>query len=256
MPSIIIDAGNEKGLGYRPARPPLAAEPQRAAGRDIALVLARRIVRSLAEGAGAARARAADKEIKVHLAWPQGAGHGRNSPVGLASDLEASLFLGLHFNDFDGETRGTEAWIDRKNRAAFETAHVGAVTVAVEGPGKPGSGARNPNHVDDAAFAGDLAQAVYDTIALYDWGAQLRSTHYYAEHHGEDYLPPPGVKMMGLDGLEEAVRGSAATRCRACLLGVEFIDHPAVKRLFNGESLEAFHDRLADSIAEVLVDWA
>ena len=244
MPSIIIDPGDDG------SRRGVNGE------RQLTLALARRIIRSLTDGFGSCSARAAGKSIDVHLTWSAEGELGRNSPTGLASDLDASLFLGLHFNGFDGSMRGTEAWIDRKNRKPFELAHLGAATAVVEGPGKPGSGARNPNHVDDAAFAGDLARAVYDAIAAHDWGARLRSTHYYADHHGEDYLPPPGVKMMALARLEGAVRGSAATRCRACLLGVEFIDHPAVKRLFNGASEESFHDRLADAIAGVLVEWA
>lgn len=197
-----------------------------------------------------------NEKIDVQLTRTRDVNLGLADRANLARIAQASVFLSIHFNSFDGTVRGTEAWIDRKYRSPHKVNQAGTIKSITEGPGQPISGIRNVNHVDDAAFASAVAMATSQAISKHDIAAKTRSTIYYAQHHGESYSPPEGVKMKRLDVLRDSALGSHVSGCCACLLEVEFIDHPAVDELFNGPDGDKVEKSLARAIARVLIDHA
>ena len=214
--------------------------------KDLTLDLAKRIRWSLQAGSGKARADALGKRVTVVLTRESDVNLSFKARGGFVVQHRADIFLSLHFNASNAHTaRGTEAWIDRTY------ARPG---VSAEGPGMPSSGVRNANVAADAAFAGAVAQATYAALKRIDAKAALRSDSYNATTNGEAYAPPPGVKMKGLGVLRDATLGTAANRCRAALLEVDFIDTKAVDDLLCGPNATANRNALASAIAIALVE--
>jgi len=216
--------------------------------KDLTLDLAKRIRWSVQAGSGKARADALGKQISVVLTRESDVNLSFKARGGFVVQHRADLFLSLHFNASDTHTaRGTEGWIDRTYAQHGLDA---------EGPGRPASGLRNLNVAADAAFAGAIVQATFAALHALDPGAVLRSTAYDAASNGEAYTPPAGVKMKGLGVLRDATLGTAANRCRAALLEVEFIDIRAVDRLWCGPNAAAARNAVASAIAVSLVETA
>jgi hypothetical protein len=101
-----------------------------------------------------------------------------------------------------------------------------------------------------------MATLVQEVIRGVDRNARLRSTFYSQLDHGEDYRPPPGVKMIALEVLRDTALGLPGNPCRACLLQFDFLDHPAVDELFNGPDGATFQDILARAMALRLIELA
>lgn len=216
--------------------------------KDLTLDLAKRIRWSLQAGSGKQRALALGKKVTVVLTRESDVNLSFKARGGFVVQHRAAIFLSLHFNASNTHTaRGTEAWIDRKYVRPG---------VSTEGPGVPSSGLRNVNVAADAALADAVAQATYMALKDMDPKAALRSDSYNEAANGEAYAPPPGVKMKGLGVLRDATLGTAANRCRAALLEVDFIDTKAVDTMLCGADSEANRNALASAIAIALVEAA
>jgi hypothetical protein len=197
-----------------------------------------------------------DDRLKVFLTRSTDRNMGLRERASFAKAMQADLFLSFHFNRFDGFTRGTEAWIDRKYISPYQNCQAGRLELVSEGPGRPTSRIRNFNHVEDAQFANAIARTAFEAIKKFDTGARLRSTRYYKEHHGENYRPPPGVKMQALSTIRDSALGGTSRDCRSCLLFIEFLDHPAVDQLFNGPMGEKLEAEIATNLADCLLSFA
>jgi N-acetylmuramoyl-L-alanine amidase len=214
--------------------------------KDLTLDLAKRIRWSLQAGSGKQRATASGKKVTVVLTRESDVNLSFKARGGFVVQHRAAIFLSLHFNASNAHTaRGTEAWIDRKYAQYAKS---------VEGPGIPSSGLRNVNVAADAMLASAVADATYEALRDMDPKAVLRSDSYNAATNGEAYTPPAGVKMKGLGVLRDATLGTAANRCRAALLEVDFIDTKAVDTLLCGAKSEANRNALASAIAIALAE--
>ncbi len=191
--------------------------------------------------------------VEVHLTRQSDENPCQAERANVAKSTGADIFLSLQFNNFDSSMRGTQAWIDRKYHDGHKLKVEDPVTYATLGPGRPSSGVRNINHVDDANFASAVALAAYSAIKKYDTEARLLSATYYQEHHGENYLPPPGVKMKAMTVLRDSALSSLESNCLGCVLQLDFIDHPMVDSLFNGGAGSEFEDELAFEIAWAVI---
>jgi len=193
------------------------------------------------------------KPVEVHLTRHSGENPCQADRAKVAKTAGADIFLSLQFNNFDSSMRGTQAWIDRKYHDGHKLKVEDPVTYATLGPGRPSSGVRNINHVDDANFASAVALAAYSAIKKYDCDARLLSATYYQEHHGENYLPPPGVKMKAMKVLRDSALGEPESNCLGCVLQLDFLDHPMVDNLFKGKAGSLFEDELAFEIAWAVI---
>ena len=193
------------------------------------------------------------KLVEVHLTRNSDENPCQAERARFAKSTGADIFLSLQFNNFDSNMRGTQAWIDRKYHDGHKLKVEDPVAYATLGPGQPSSGVRNINHVDDANFASAVALAAYSAIKKYDPDARLLSAAYYQEHHGENYLPPPGVKMKAMTVLRDSEIGSLEGNCLGCVLQLDFIDHPMVESLFSGTASSEFEDELAFEIAWAVI---
>jgi N-acetylmuramoyl-L-alanine amidase len=221
--------------------------------KNITLDLAKRLRWSLTNGSGKAYATSQGKSVTVHMTREADVNLGLFARADVAADQDADLFLSIHCNGFNGVTRGTEAWVDRKYMQGKQVPSAGTVITA-EGPGVPSSGRRNLNPDADAAFGHAVAKAVVDTLNGFEPGAKLRNATYSAAQHGEAWAPPPGVKMKALGVLRDAKLGTAGNGCRACLLELEFIDHPRVDALLNGAQASQVRNAIASALARAVVD--
>ncbi|MEG3123044.1 N-acetylmuramoyl-L-alanine amidase [Sphingomonas sp. GB1N7] len=221
--------------------------------KAMTLDICKRIRWALQSGSGQARAAALGKTVSVVLTRETDVNLSLGDRAAVAADNDADLFLSLHFNGFNGKTRGTEAYIDRKYMQAVQIVSAGSVSTA-EGPGIPSSGLRNINVAQDAAFASAIVQAAYGTLKALDPKAVLRSANYTKPGNGESYTPPPGVKMKGLGVLRDTKLGTRGNDCRATLVELEFIDVPAVDALLNGAGANDARNRIASAIAVALVE--
>ena len=254
--TVVVDPGHGGTREVGGSSPNNALSCSGILEKDLTLDLAKRIRRSLEEGAVAAHAAALGKSVELLLTRDSDVNLGLVERARFARDRSASVFLSLHFNCFDGALRGTEAWIDRKYEGEFRVPQLGGGKRVREGPGDPTSAIRNINHVDDALFGAAVVRSVVDTLKVFDPEAHARSTWYSARHHGENFRPPEGVRMRDLQVLRDSILGAPTGNCRACLLLIEFIDHPEVDALINGPKGEGVQNRLADAIGRVLVDFA
>jgi N-acetylmuramoyl-L-alanine amidase len=131
-----------------------------------------------------------------------------------ARDAEADIFLSIHFNGFNGAARGVEAHVRPK-------------------------AAGNVNHDADRRLAERVSHAVHAALVEFDPATPLR-----------------GVKESNLGVLRDDWLGNSPAQAptRASLLEIEFLDVPAVDRLFNtGPSAEQVRHRVAEAISTALI---
>jgi N-acetylmuramoyl-L-alanine amidase len=261
MSKIVIDPGHggqkdivftdENGNRIKDSSCNNATSPSKVLEKDITLDLAKRVRNSLVDGAAATYK--AKKDIEVFLTRDSDMNVSFADRTGVAADHLATVYLSIHFNAQSvkpketATARGTECWIDRK--------YMMPVSKDGEGPGDPDSGLRNVNVADDERFAKAIADATVSALATFDKAAKLRSNAYTIAKHGEKYAPPSGVKMKGLGTLRDASLRTGDRKCYACLLEVDFLNHPNFDALWNGANAGDVRTLVADSIAKVIVDF-
>ncbi len=253
MQTIVIDPGHGGETEIGDSSPNNSVSASGVLEKNMCLDIARRMRFSLQHGSGARRAEERGIDLAVVLTRETDTNLGLADRAQTAADHDASLYLSLHCNGFDGTVQGTECWIDRKYMQPKFDLQPGR-KVAMPGPGVPSSGVRNLNVDADAAFAKRVVDAAVKALGEFDSGAKLRSARYTRNQHGESYEPPKGVKMQGLGTLRDAKLGTGETNCRAALLELEFIDHPKVDHLLNGGQASQVRNRVAGYVAVALVD--
>lgn len=253
MGVIVLDPGHGGSQNIGGSDWNHAQSPSGVMEKTLTLDVARRIRWSLTNGSGRERAAALGKSLDVFMTRDADVNLSLDDRAGKAAAYDADLYLSLHFNGWNGTVRGTEAYIDRKYMQAKTVLTAGRASPQ-EGPGVPSSGLRNLNVAADAAFAGAIVAAALSSMQAYDPKCKLRSARYTQAANGEAYVPPPGVKMAGLGALRDVKLGTSSNACRACLLELEFIDHPDVDRLFNGANGGDLRNALAGALAVALVE--
>jgi N-acetylmuramoyl-L-alanine amidase len=154
--------------------------------------------------------------IKVFMTRAGDTNLGLNARAQLAEKKDADVFLSIHFNGFNGAARGTETWI----------------LSAADG---------NRNAHRDRRFAERVQAAMFNAIGHFDPDARDR-----------------GVKdNQRLGVLKHVSLGNSRTDqdTRACLIEVEFIDHPAVDALLNtGDNAKEVREAIATALVEAIVE--
>lgn len=141
--------------------------------------------------------------------------------AGLAARSDAVAFLSLHFNGLNGRVRGTETFY-----AAPENG--------------------NLNTAADLAFARRVHRATL---------AALTAGGYRPVDRGVKPDTQTGVRRLAVLNDRDLVRPGDPTPPVACLLEVEFIDHPLADRaLVSGPGALALRGRLAEALAAVLLE--
>jgi N-acetylmuramoyl-L-alanine amidase len=165
---------------------------------------------------GRLAAKVPGSDLSVHLTRAGDRNLGLSARARCAETHAADIFVSLHFNGFNGAARGTETWI-------------------------LSAGNGNLNEADDRALAERVQQAMCSSLQGFDDRARDR-----------------GIKDgQRLGVLSDISLGNARGDCRtrACLVEVEFIDHPDVDRLLNtGPEARRVKDALAASMAAAIVD--
>lgn len=203
---IVLDPGHggDTTIGF--SSPNNATSPSGVREKELTLRLAELVRAQIAE-------RAVD--VRVELTRTADVNLSLADRARRASEAGADAFLSLHFNGFDGATRGVEAHIRPK-------------------------AAGNVNAEQDRHFAQALVGAVYETVRSFDAGTRNRGVK-------ESNL---GVLRDDLLG-----NTPGHHPCVACLLEVEFLDVPAVDELFNtGPQAELVRTRVAAAIAATLIE--
>jgi N-acetylmuramoyl-L-alanine amidase len=222
--------------------------------KNITLDIAKKLRWSLTHGSGKTYADSKGKSVTVVMTRENDVNSGLFTRAGVAADHDADLFLSIHCNGFNGVARGTEAWVDRKYMTGKQTSSAGT-TVTSDGPGIPSSGVRNLNPDADADFGHRIAAAAVAAMAGFDPGAKLRpKVTYTTAQHGAPWSPPIGVRMKALGVLRDSKLGTSGNQCRACLLELEFIDHPAVDAMLNGANAGQVRNAIAAALARAVVD--
>lgn len=154
-------------------------------------------------------------DVSVHLTRTADENLGLADRARVAADESADVFLSLHFNGFNGRTRGTETWI----------------TSVANG---------NVNEPDDRALAQRVQAQLFDALRRHDPQARNRGV--------KDTQKLGVLKDVHLGNTGQ----SAPTR--ACLVEVEFIDVPEVDALLNGPGSADVNADVARSLAEAIFD--
>lgn len=158
-------------------------------------------------------------EVEVVLTRLTDVNVGINARAQVAANHHADLFLSLHFNATIG-ARGVETWVRGVRRG-------------------------NVNLTADRAFAQKVQKAVVQAIRSHDANTPDRGVK-------SDDDRPEGLGVLNDVSLGNT--GGASHLCRACLAEIEFIDHPAVDRLFNtGANVETVRNDVAAAIAGALL---
>ncbi len=257
MATLVIDPGHGGHQNIDGSDSNHAESPSGMLEKNFTLDLARRLRWSLTQGSSKAYADSQGKVLHVFMTREGDTNLGLSARADVAAQHDADLFLSLHCNGWPDNAhrkiRGTEAYIDRKYVRPKFIVSAGR-TVAQEGPGDPTSGVRNINVAADAQFAGAMAKAFVDALKEHDPGAKFRSARYTAAQNGEAFVPPEGVKMLGLGVLRDAKLGTHSNACRACLLETEFIDHPVVDSILNGGNAVDVRNAIASALGRAIVD--
>lgn len=154
------------------------------------------------------------KSVVVFMTRRSDTNVGIYARANLARDQRADLFLSLHFNGNDGATRGTETFYSAA------------------------SGTNLPSHraFAQSVLAGALMGLSQSGLATKDRGAK----------------PDTATKAGSLGVLNDGELGNlgAGRLCRACLLEVDFIDHPGVDEgLVSGVAAVEARRAVAENIA-------
>lgn len=159
------------------------------------------------------------KNVEVVLTRETDINKGLNARANVAKNKGAALFLSIHFNGFDRKVRGVETLIH---------------TV-------------NVNKEQDRAFA----QTVQDRLlaVMHQIDPTTKNLPKYDRK----------VKEQSLGVLSDLALGNTASShpCRACLVEIEFMDVPAVERLFRMKGPESSADKAAKNrqkVADALAD--
>ena len=144
---------------------------------------------------------------------------GISARASVAAANNANLFLSIHFNDSESHApRGVETWV----RAVANG---------------------NINFAADEAFARNIQAAAFAALSAIDPQTKDRKVKRDDELH------------MSLGVLNDNSLGTPTNGCRACLIELEFIDVPAVDRLFNtAANANANKDAIAAALAQALVN--
>jgi len=148
-----------------------------------------------------AQAIPAGKNLEVILTRENDTNKGLAARANVARHKKAALFLSIHFNGFNGKVRGVETLIHPVNI----------------------------NKAEDHAFAQHVQQELLQAMRLID--PQTQSIRNYDRK----------VKELKLGVLNDIALGNVAQHhpTRACLVEIEFMDVPAVDRLFRLKTKEA-----------------
>ncbi len=170
-----------------------------------------------------AKAVVLDKNVAVVLTRETDSNKGLAARAHVAKQKGAKLFLSIHFNGFNKQVRGVETLIH----------------------------SINVNKAQDTIFA----QAIQDRV--------LAAMH--AIDPSTQHLPKYDrkVKEQKLGVLNDVALGNTTSShpCRACLVEIEFMDVPAVERLFRLQAPQAEiaehtaqnRQQVADALAEALL---
>ena len=153
--------------------------------------------------------------VDVRLTRDSDVNLGLSDRASQAALVSADIFVSLHFTAFNGSVRGTETMI-------LSAANM------------------NVNYEEDRALAERLQFAVVGFFQKHDSEARDR-----------------GVKdNQRIGTLNDSLLGNTSDYhpTRACLIEIEFIDHPKVDRLLNGPKSEPLKEELAKVIAQALID--
>ncbi len=171
-----------------------------------------------------AKAATSGTSVDVVLTRDTDANKGLSARANVARFHHARLFLSIHFNGLDGKARGVETLIDPIN----------------------------VNKDDDRAFARAIQRSVLQ--ALHEIDPTTKALPKYDR----------GVKEQPLGVLADVALGNTGGvhDCRACLVEIEFMDVPAVERLFRlepphastAQETAANRQRVADGLAEALLE--
>jgi N-acetylmuramoyl-L-alanine amidase len=203
--TIVIDPGHGGTETIGSSSPNNAKSPSGVLEKTLTLTMAELVRAEIARLAVDAR---------VELTRTSDVNLGLADRARVARDAKADLFLSLHFNGFNGASRGVEAWIRPKDGG-------------------------NVNHAEDLAFAESVLDAAFAVIAAADPGTKNRGVK---------------EGNMGVLRDDELGNTLAQHPCRACLLELEFIDVQKVDELFNaGQDAPQFRTKVAQAIAVALL---
>ncbi|AGY58716.1 N-acetylmuramoyl-L-alanine amidase [Gloeobacter kilaueensis] len=183
--------------------------------KQMTLDLARRVQQALGDLAAAG-----GHDLKVFLTRSSDVNIGIQARARTAKAKNADLFLSLHFNAFNGQSSGTEAFIRSRPR--------------------------NVNYDADLQFATRVQSAVLRSLRTHRPATRDRGVKV-------DTTSGPG----GLGVLNDPDLGNTEgdARCRACLVETEFIDVKEVDDLLNrNPAAPAVRRDLALAIATALID--
>jgi N-acetylmuramoyl-L-alanine amidase len=165
-----------------------------------------------------AKAAASAISVEVVLTRDTDANKGLAARANVAKFHGARLFLSIHLNGFDKNVRGVETLIHAVN---------------------------NVNAANDRRFAQAIQKAVLAAMRKIDPATKTLPRY------------DRKVKEQSLGVLADVALGNtlAAHPCRACLVELEFMDVPAVDKLFRLASprTAANRQRVADGLAEALL---
>lgn len=154
--------------------------------------------------------------IEVHMTRTGDTNLSLSDRAQVAEKREADVFVSIHFNGFNGIARGTETLILSKANG-------------------------NVNEAADRRFAERVQNAMLGAIRHFDPDARDRGV--------KDSIPLGVLNDVSLGN----TRGDRNTR--ACLIEVEFIDHPTVDALLNtGPHANEVRDAVATALAEAIVE--
>lgn len=167
------------------------------------------------------------KNIEVILTRENDINKGLSVRAGIAKEKGAKLFLSIHFNGFNKKVRGAETLVDELS---------------------------NVNRNEDLALARTVQSELIKALLEIDPSAENLP--------GYDR----GVKEQALGVLRDIALGNSVALhpCSACLVEIEFMDVPAVEKLFrlNAQDIEAAtkaemnRQRVAEALAEALLAHA
>lgn len=203
--AIVLDPGHGGKEPLGGSSPNNAKSPSGVEEKDLVLVMARLVRDAII---------AKRPQVRVELTRTRDENVSLYDRARLASELKADVFLSLHFNGFNGSSRGVETFVRPKS-------------------------AGNVNYDTDRRFAQRVLNVVYETIHSLDGETKNRGVKEQA------------LGVLRDDWLGNA---AASQPSRACLLEIEFLDVPKVDELFNtGPRAEEVRKKVADAIAEALL---
>ena len=140
---VVIDPGHGGTLDVGGSSKNNAVSPSGVLEKNMTLRFAFLVSEALKEAASIG-----GHDVKVFLTRDTDSNLGLSARAAVGKTKKADVFLSIHFNGFNGKTRGTETLVNPK--------------------------ASNPNHAADKALAGRIQKATFNAIKAHDAGAKDR----------------------------------------------------------------------------------